>query len=143
MPALRTALLAAALIAALALASTPASAATTCEDQTIPPTAAFSSAPATVEPGAEVSFDASASTGGHLDEYHWTAADQSCEPGFSGPVAIASYSWDFGDGTTAFTTNSAVSHSFARGSYTVKLTVHAGGAGSDSVTHTVATAWHV
>jgi len=73
-----------------------------------PPTASFTSAPATVAaPGATVSFNASASA-----------------PGASGG-SITDYSWDFGDGTQADDAgpNANTSHAFTSpGIYTVTLT---------------------
>ena len=73
-----------------------------------PPTAAFTSSPATVAaPGATVSFNASASA-----------------PGASGGT-IADYSWNFGDGTPVDDTSgtAAATHAYASpGIYTVTLT---------------------
>ena len=73
-----------------------------------PPTAAFTSSPATVAaPGATVNFDATASA-----------------PGASGGT-ITDYSWNFGDGTPVDDTSgtAAASHAYASpGIYTVTLT---------------------
>ena len=73
-----------------------------------PPTAAFTSSPATVAaPGATVSFNASASA-----------------PGASGGT-ITDYTWNFGDGTPADDTSgtAAATHAYTTpGNYTVTLT---------------------
>ena len=68
------------------------------------PTAVFTSSPGSPVERGQVSFDASASS----------------DP--DAGVAISSYSWDFGDGTTA--NGETISHDFRRyGTYTVTLTV--------------------
>ncbi|MGZ4215443.1 MAG: PKD domain-containing protein [Solirubrobacteraceae bacterium] len=67
------------------------------------PTASFT-APQTVAPGSQASFDASAS---------------------SDPLGtITDYRWNFGDGTTDDTATTATdTHTYARGTYTVTLTI--------------------
>ncbi|HWK16580.1 MAG TPA: PKD domain-containing protein, partial [Solirubrobacteraceae bacterium] len=69
----------------------------------IPPTAAFTLVPASVMTGSPVSFDASGSTDPNA-------------------VAINSYQWSFGDGSSG--AGATTTHSYAApGSYTVTLTV--------------------
>ena len=66
-----------------------------------PPTAAFTTSPATPKAGATVFFNGSDSTGN-----------------------IVKYDWDFGDGTMASTTSATTSHVYlAAGTYTARLTV--------------------
>jgi PKD repeat protein len=68
------------------------------------PVASFTATPTFAAPGQNVTFDASASTHGRPDRQ------------------IVSYSWDFGDGSTA--TGVTTTHAFtAFGTYTVTLTV--------------------
>jgi PKD repeat protein len=81
-------------------------------------TAAFSTSPASVLPGATVSFDASgsSSTAGSIQSYHWV----------------------FGDGTSDTTSSPSDSHAYAApGSYTVRLTVTDSGSHTAQVSHSV------
>jgi PKD repeat protein len=141
---MRTTLFIAAVAIVLALATGSASAVGGCPLDAVAPVAAFHS-PASPEAGSQAFFDASASQGGSHTSYNYEPETQTCEVGDSGTDPIASYRWQWGDGTSdTFTTNSTAVHTFASpGVYDVKLTVHAGLAGTDNVTHSVATAWHV
>ena len=85
-----------------------------------PPVATFSFTPASPRKGQSVEFDASSS--------------------YDVDGSIASYAWDFGDGSTAF--GVIVTHAYtSAGTYTVKLTVmdNDGGTNSSSVKITVKT----
>lgn len=71
--------------------------------------------------GPTASFTASAATAGLASGF-----DGSDSSGSDSPVA--SYRWDFGDGTTATTTDATTTHVYAgAGDYTVRLTVANGG----------------
>jgi PKD repeat protein len=84
--------------------------------QTGVPTAEFTPAPELPAPGETVSFDGTGSS----------APDGT----------VASYEWDFGDGTTA--TGPTPSHTYtAAGTYTVELTVIDSNGGTDTTTRTV------
>jgi PKD repeat protein len=79
------------------------------------PTASFTASPTLVAPGSSVSFDAS---------------------GSSDDSAIASYEWDFGDGTTA--SGATSSHAYSSvGNYTVNLAVTDDDGAVDSATRTI------
>lgn len=130
----------------LALALAPGSAsAFGCQTDTVSPVATFTFSPPAPEAGTDVFFDASSSQGGSHRSYNYEPETGTCEPGDWVDDSITSFTWHWGDGTSdTFTTNSTAFHKFASaGVYDVKVTAHAGLAGSDSVTHSVATAWHV
>jgi len=87
------------------------------EANDIAPSASFTASPNPTTPGSSVSFDASGSS----------------DP----DGTIASYSWDFGDGSAAGS-GVAPSHAYAAaGSYQVTLTVTDNGGETGSVSHTV------
>src|SRR4051794_26666067 len=94
-------LAAAAAVAALALAPASASAISNCPSDTTDPTASFTFSPTTPQANSSVSFDATGSSPGSRTDYSYDANTQSCDVVSSGPVAINSYQWNFGDGTTA------------------------------------------
>jgi PKD repeat protein len=132
--------------AACALAIAPGSAsALGCRSDTVDPVAAFSFSPSTPQPGSAVSFDASSSQPGSYTSYSYDGESQTCEIADSGEAPITSYTWHWGDGTSNTTTSSATTtHTFASpGAYDVSVTVNAPAAGTDSVSHTVTTAWQV
>jgi hypothetical protein len=133
--------IAAVLTCALAFGAGSASA-IGCKTEYSGPTASFDHSPGTPDAGSEVSFDASGSHDGGYTSYTYDAQAQDCVIADSGSVAISSYSWNFGDGTTG--TGVSPKHTYANpGSYTVRLTVTAGTAGSDSTSSTVKTSWKV
>src|SRR5690242_19722023 len=92
-----------------------------------PPAAAFSASPSTVLSFEDVRFDGSGSTKGTADKWTFVSAAGECEATSTEDDPIASYTWDFGDGT-APETDPAVAgfpaHAYARpGMYAVTLTV--------------------
>ena len=87
--------------------------------------------------GSPIAFSAASSTPAKTTYYQWNDADGFCEEQSEVEHAIESYSWDFGDGTTATGANPI--HTYAAdGTYTVMLTVSAGVNGSDSETRAIA-----
>jgi PKD repeat protein len=129
--------------AALALVPASASAVGACPPDITPPTAHFTVSPEPVDTGSLTTLDASSSAGGFRTDYTYEAETRDCEVAASGPVAISSYEWEFGDGTTLTSSSPVVTHSFPPGKRTVTLTVRGTGIGSDSASHDVVSAWNV
>ena len=93
------------------------------------PIVSFTVAPASVSTSELIEFDASASQQGTADKWTFVSADNACEPTSTVVDPIASYTWDFGDGSQPETdpapTNFAA-HTYAKanaGGYPVTLTV--------------------
>lgn len=92
-----------------------------------PPIAAFSSSPATVSTLEAVLFDGSASVRGTADKWTFVSVSNTCEATSTADDPIASYTWDFGDGSPPETDPALAgfpAHTYVRsGTYTVTLTV--------------------
>src|SRR5919109_2771231 len=92
-----------------------------------PPTAAFTASALTVLTFEKVQFDASGTTKGTADKWTFVSADNKCEATSTEDDPIASYTWDFGDGSPLQTDPPLAgfpAHTYIRpGTYTVTLTV--------------------
>jgi large repetitive protein len=64
-----------------------------------PPIAAFSASPATALTFEAVQFDSSGSTHGTADKWTFVSVSNTCEATSTADDPIASYTWDFGDGS--------------------------------------------
>lgn len=90
------------------------------------PSASFAVSPAITEnPNVVMQFDASASTSGTAFGWTYNSADAACEESMTASAdPIASYQWNWGDGTSETDASPLASHAYAAaGAYTVTLTV--------------------
>jgi PKD repeat protein len=90
------------------------------------PSASFTVSPANTEsPNVVIQFDASASTSGTAFAWTYNSADAACEESLTASSdPIASYRWNWGDGTTDTDASAVTSHVYAAaGIYAVTLTV--------------------
>jgi PKD repeat protein len=148
-----TRLAALAAVATLFAVGAETAAAAVCPDPTGAPTASFTYSPPSPSAGQSVSFDGQGSASSYIRHYYVQEPVFGPDPGGSGGMVligyrctqasavgtIASYSWDFGDGSSG--TGSTASHAFAApGTYTVTLTVTGNLGGTDTESHQVTVA---